>query len=263
MSTVLRRWVRPLSALSLPLQKPKRKKEETHHVGQDPPGDPDRVDDLRRQLPPAPGAPRVEEPAAARERHAGRVVGQVRVADERHVREQPRGEDAPEAVPGVHGHRVERVVELDLDRDLGRGQVERARDGADDDRGPRPDDVAAGRDRRKAREAAVAHVLDAVHRLARRDLRLDGADDQGGEARGGRGERGGHGRIGDGEVVGRARDRLLRPRVEAVPVFFFFFVFRFRPERFGGGEGGRRRRRGRGRRGRGDGVSGKEEEGRD
>ena len=196
---------------------PTQGKKKTHHVGQDPARDPDRVHDLRRQLPPAPGSPRVEQPPAAREGDARGVVGRVRVADERHVGEEPGGEDAPEAVPRVHRDGVERVVELDLDRHLGREQVERARHGADDDRGPRAHDVARRGDRREAGEAAVAHVLDAVHRLARRDLGLDRADDERGQARGGGRERRRDGGVGDGEVVGRARDRLLRPRVEAVP----------------------------------------------
>lgn len=117
----------------------------------------------------------------------------------------------------MDGHRVERVVELDIDRDLGREEVEPSGDGADDDRGPGADDVARGRDGAEAGEAAFAHVLDAVNRLARRHLRLDRADDEGGERGCGRGQGGGDGGIGDGEVVGRARDRLLRPRVEPVP----------------------------------------------
>lgn len=116
-------------------------------------------------------------------------------------------------------HGVERVVELDLDRDLGSEQVESSGHGADDDRCPGAHDVARGSDGRQPGKAAVAHVLDAVHGLARGDLGLDRSDDEGREARGGGRERGGDGGVGDGEVVGRARDRLLRPRVEAVPVF--------------------------------------------
>ena len=82
---------------------PTQGKKKTHHVGQDPARDPDRVHDLRRQLPPAPGSPRVEQPPAAREGDARGVVGRVRVADELDVGEEPRGQDPPEAVPGVDG----------------------------------------------------------------------------------------------------------------------------------------------------------------
>ena len=196
----------------------------TYHVGQDPAGDPDSINDLRRELPPASRAPRVEEPTTAGEGDTGGVVGQVGVVDEADVGEQARGEDAPQAVPGVDGHGVERVVELDFNGNLGRKQVKAAGDGADDDGGPGPDDVARSRDGGQAGEAPVAHVLDAVHGLARRDLGLDRADNERGEPGGGRGQSGGDGGVGNGEVVGGTGDRLLRPRVEAVPVFFCVFL---------------------------------------
>lgn len=69
------------------------------------------------------------------------------------------------------------------------------------------------------KEKTAKKTIQDSHRLARRDLGLDRPDDERGEARGRGRERRRDCRVGDGEVVGRAGDRLLRPRVEAVPVF--------------------------------------------
>ncbi|EGB02084.1 putative ammonium transporter, partial [Aureococcus anophagefferens] len=123
--------------------------------------------------------------------------------------EEGGGDDAPHAAGAVDGEGVDRVVDARLLDRGGRGDVDRARERADDDGARGRDDGAGRRDADEAREDAVVDV-------ARVDVVEPDVADQGRREAAGRGaERRRDGDVGGG--LGVAVDVERRAAVEAVP----------------------------------------------
>ena len=128
-------------------------------------------------------------------------------------REEGGGEAAPEAARAVDGEGVERIVHLeDLEHEVGRAEVDKAAEEADEHGRPWVDGGAARGDRDKATKDAVA---DGAHVPGLGAEELVEADD--GDATGGGGERGGDDGARGGLGVARGGDAEGRAGVESVP----------------------------------------------
>jgi hypothetical protein len=83
--------------------------------------------------------------------------------------EEPGGERPPDACEAVHRDRADWVVDAETLDERHRDDRDRRRDEADQDRGPRGNEPARGRDRHERREDAVQHHRDV--RLAQNEPR--------------------------------------------------------------------------------------------
>jgi len=158
-----------------------------------------------------------QELAAAARVERAKVAVEVCLVGVVRRREQPGDDDAPRAAHAVHRRRAEGVVDAQLQPQPAGDVKDNGADPAGDHGGPRLQHGAAGGDRHKADERAVAHgeQVPCTGAPQRRDER----DDHGGGA----GQRGGDGGAAGGEEevlaagLGGGDDVEGRSGVEAVP----------------------------------------------
>ncbi|BAS79818.1 Os02g0620533, partial [Oryza sativa Japonica Group] len=122
--------------------------EERPHGGADPPDDHQDLHDVRREKP----------PAAAHEQPVRPPRHPVDQLDVLPAREQRGEDDPPRAAPGVQLRRLQRVVELENQRQLVAADEDPRRHEPADHRRPRVDHGAARGDRGEAAEETVADV---------------------------------------------------------------------------------------------------------